>query len=61
MTVLDLMIKLQSMPPNMEVMIDHTAEGMQMFKFTGITDCYQVKEGATETDIVIISPHEYDL
>lgn len=58
MTVLDLMIKLQSLPPNLEVMIDHTPEGAKMFNFVEAIDCYQIKEGALGRELVIISHNE---
>ena len=59
MTVIDLMIQLQKLPPNMEVMIDHTREESKMFKFVEVNYVGEV-DTATGGPIVLISPVEYE-
>lgn len=58
MTVIDLIIKLQQLPPNMEVMIDHTKEETTMFKFVELNYCDEVTTAVGEK-IILLSPYEY--
>jgi hypothetical protein len=58
MTVIDLIIKLQQLPPNMEVMVDHTREEGTMFKFVELNYCDEVTT-ATDQKIILLSPYEY--
>lgn len=61
MTVLDLIVKLQNLPPNMEVMIDVTHEGCTMFKFSEINFVDQIELAAINGgDIVILSPFLFE-
>jgi hypothetical protein len=59
MTVLDLIIKLQQLPPNMEVMIDHTRDESNMFKFVEINFAGEVETSLNEK-LVVLSPLELD-
>ncbi len=59
MTVIDLIIQLQKLPPNMEIMIDHTREESKMFKFVELNFADEV-ETATGGKIVLLSPFEYE-
>lgn len=59
MTVIDLIIKLQQLPPDMEVMIDQTIAGSEMFKFAEVNWCDEVTTALSQ-DIVLLSPHEYE-
>ena len=52
MTVIDLIIKLQQMPQNMEVMWDATHEG-QMFKFESIDGCEEIETSEKEKFVVL--------
>lgn len=59
MKVIDLIIKLQQMPPNKEVMLDHTTEGATMFKFVEVNEVSECRT-ATGEDIVLVSPFVYE-
>ena len=48
MTVIDLIIKLQQMPQNMEVMFDETKNEAEMFKFTSIDGCEEIETATGE-------------
>lgn len=47
MTAIDLIIKLQQMPQNMNVMWDATKEG-ELFKFESIDGCEEIKKAELE-------------
>lgn len=63
MTVLDVIIKLQQLPPNLRVMVDVPHAG-EMFKFATVVEVEKIQindeQGQTE-EIVMISPYEMDL
>lgn len=58
MKVIDLIIALQDLPPNMEVMLDHTTEESTMFKFVELNHVDEVLTSTNEK-IVILSPYQY--
>lgn len=60
MKVTELIEKLNELPPDMEVMIDHTKEGSQLFKFVELNWCDQVSTSLNE-DIVLLSANEYEI
>lgn len=59
MTVIDLIIKLQQLPPNMEVMLDHTRDESAMFKFVEVNYVDKV-DTEISGEVVIISPIIYE-
>lgn len=59
MTVIDLIIKLQQLPPNMQVMLDVSKQSGNLFKFADVVNIEEVTpEGHNE--IILISPYEFD-
>ena len=60
MKVRDLKIKLSQLPPDMEVVLDVTAEESSMFKFVGINFVGEV-ETATNEVFVVLSKHDLDI
>lgn len=48
MTVIDLIIKLQKLPPNKEVILDFTKPGMEIFKLLGIHSVEEIEAGGQE-------------
>lgn len=44
MTVIDLIIKLQSMPPNIEVMLDVSPDNGSVFKFVSFEEVEELDE-----------------
>lgn len=59
MTVIDLIIKLQQLPPNTQVMLDVTKQSGGMFKFSAVASVEAVTP-AEHNEIVLLSPYEYD-
>jgi hypothetical protein len=59
MKVIDLIIKLQDLPPNMDVMIDQTVEGSTMFKFCEINSADELETAAGEK-MVVLSPSVWE-
>ena len=59
MTVLDLIIRLQQLPPNMEVMLDVTKQSGSMFHFTDIVSVDETTPSGHK-EIVLITPYEFE-
>jgi hypothetical protein len=53
MKVIDLIIKLQQMPPNMEVMLDVTSGNGNMFHFKEINEVEEIETALKEKMVVI--------
>jgi hypothetical protein len=53
MKVIDLIIKLQQMPPNMDVMLDATTNEGTMFHFKEINEVEEVETALGEKMVVI--------
>jgi hypothetical protein len=65
MTVIDLIIKLQNLPPNYRVMID-VPHGGEMFKFADLIEVEHTQIESNDMngamiDIVMLSPYQMDI
>jgi len=58
MKVIDLIIKLSSLPPDMDILLDHTNENMEMFKYISpqFVDEIEIEDGK----FVVLSHIDYD-
>ena len=54
MIVSDLIAKLQSLPPNLQVMFDATPKDAEMFKFVSVDECDEIVTNENE-DYVLLS------
>jgi len=59
MKVIDLIIKLQNLPPNHEVMLDFTPDNSNMFKFASIETADEFDIDDSGNLVVILSPFDY--
>lgn len=59
MTVIDLIIKLQQLPPNMEVVLDLTRDEAIGFHFKEVVSVEKIGTPVTEGEMVMISPNEW--
>lgn len=53
MTVIDLIIKLQQIPPNLGVMFDVTPENAEMFKFVSVDDCEEIEDSCNDKYVLL--------
>ncbi len=53
MKAIDLIIRLQQLPPNMEVMFDATNDGSEMFKLVSVDECEEIETESREKFILL--------
>jgi hypothetical protein len=60
MTVIDLIIKLQNLPPKLDVLMDVTRDESEMFKFIEVMDAGVISlEDTGGGDVVVLTDKDY--
>jgi hypothetical protein len=60
MTVIDLIIKLQNLPPKLDVLMDVTRDESEMFKFVEVMDAGVISlEDTGGGDVVVLTDKDY--